>query len=150
MHAYIHACMRACIHTYVHTYVHTYIHTYIHTYVHTYALVARRINIDFNSCATHRIEIPKRTRLGEDFQKTTKIFSETELSRVNSKARPQVKIFFQLLFRLFQEALQAQILRRSSGVKPRRLNFRRYIIFVENLYHGMSVWGFRYEMSRLS
>ena len=123
------------------------LHTYIHTYILTFA---RRINIDFNSCATHRIEIPKRTRLGEDFQKTTKIFSEIELSRVNSKARPQVKIFFQLLFRLFQEALQAQILRRSSGVKPRRLNFRRYIIFVENLYHGMSVWGFRYEVSRLS
>ena len=128
--------------------MHTYLHTYIHTYILTFA---RRINIDFNSCATHRIEIPKRTRLGEDFQKTTKIFSEIELSRVNSKARPQVKIFFQLLFRLFQEALQAQILRRSSGVKPRRLNFRRYFIFVvENLYEGMPVWGFRYEVSRLS
>ena len=31
-----------------------------HTYIHTYSLFARRINIDFNSCAPRRIEIPKR------------------------------------------------------------------------------------------
>ena len=61
------------------------IHTYINTSIHTYILTfARRINIDFNSCATHRIEIPKRTRLGEDFQKATKIFSEIELSGVKA------------------------------------------------------------------
>ena len=36
-------------------------------YIHTYPVFARRINIDFSSCATHRIEIPKRTRLGFDF-----------------------------------------------------------------------------------
>ena len=76
------------------------IHTIlILVYIHTYWEFARRINIDFNPCATHRIEIPKRTRLGEDFPKTIKIFSEIQLSRVNSRARPQVKIFFQLLFR---------------------------------------------------
>ena len=29
-------------------------------YIHTYSLFARRINIDINSCATHRIGIPNR------------------------------------------------------------------------------------------
>ena len=38
---------------------------YIHTYILTFA---RRINIDFNSSATLRNEIPKRTCLGIDFQ----------------------------------------------------------------------------------
>ena len=34
---------------------------------------------------------------------------------------------------------------------PRRLNIRRYFVFVaENPNQGMSVWGFRYEVSRLS
>ena len=44
-------------------------HTYINTYIRTYILTfARRINIDFNSSATLRNEIPKRTCLGLDFQ----------------------------------------------------------------------------------
>ena len=58
--------------TYIHAWSlrHTYIHTYMHTYIHTYILTfARRINIGFNSCATHRIDILKRTRRGQCFQK---------------------------------------------------------------------------------
>ena len=35
------------------------------TYIHTYSLFGRRINIDINSCATHRIGIPNRICMSE-------------------------------------------------------------------------------------
>ena len=101
-------CMYVCLrHTYIHAqlpeaYIHTRsaawdIHTYIHTYIHTHSLFARRINIDFNSCATHRIEIPKRTPVCVDVQKTTKISLEIELCGFNATAPPEIKTLLNLL-----------------------------------------------------
>ena len=54
--------MASNIHTYTLVgFKHAYIHARgIQTYIHTYSLFARRINIDFNSCAAYRIEISKR------------------------------------------------------------------------------------------
>ena len=41
---------------------------YINTSIHTYWEFARRINIDINSCATHRIGIPNRICMSETLE----------------------------------------------------------------------------------
>ena len=57
---------------------------YINTSIHTYSVVARRININFNSCATHHIELLKRTRLGLEMLQNG--FLETVWSEFSASA----------------------------------------------------------------
>ena len=69
-----------------------------------------------------------------------KIPSEIEPCGFNATAPPQIKMLLKLsLFGQTQRALQPQILLRSLGIEPTRLNVRRYFHFVfENIDRGVS------------
>ena len=69
-----------------------------------------------------------------------KMPSELEPCGFNATAPPQIKMLLNiLLFGQTQRALQLQILLRSLGIEPTRLNVRRYFHFVfENIDRGVS------------
>ena len=60
--------------------------------------------------------------------------------KMPSELEPQIKMLLNiLLFGQTQRALQLQILLRSLGIEPTRLNVRRYFHFVfENIDRGVS------------
>ena len=102
---------------------------YINTSIHTYWEFARRINIVLQLMRDTSYRNPQTDTPWCGFSKKH-ISSVIEPSGFNATAPPQIKILLNSLFGWSQGASQPQILQRSPGIEPTRINVRRDVYFV--------------------